>query len=433
MRGAVKSPCKCQKTAITHNKKQVSQKSLQNSTISGTCYDLDRRSNRSPTGQKAGPQVPSAKTPKTQETPCREFQVVRDFGSRFTVMPDEERDIWTVWQMTTWTFSPMCQWPATFPYILLTGPAGSGKTVSGQDVAGVTCRMWRSAAGATGPTLFRMLGREDEETGEIENFAPTLFLDEIDSTYSGSKDEPHRLSLNVGYKRGATIPRSAGKTSIDFPVYGPKILGGIDNGHLPETVSQRCIRIELEKFTQDELDAMGIEPFYTFDVEDERDEIQQMLSDWAKRESMVLRDYRPKAPKGLTARQWEIARTLVQMAHAIGIEQRIVRALVTVFGRKRAQDNAKQRLYMAIKGHFEATGLDRVISRDLQAHLDAHGIAYPGNSGKGLASILGKDGISPQSIWVVDTENPKGKSHRGYFLRQFDRAFVDHLPDEDDD
>lgn len=377
--------------------------------------------------------MPTARKTRKTETPCHEFQVTRDFGSRYTVMTDEERDIWTVWQMGTHCFSPMATWPATWPYMLLTGPAGSGKTVSGQDVAGCTCRMWRSAAGATGPTLFRMLGREDEETGEIENYAPTLFLDEIDATYSGSKDEPHRLSLNVGYKRGATIPRSAGKGSIDFPVYGPKILGGIDNGHLPETVSQRCIRIELERHSQDELTALGIEPFYTFDVEDEREDIQQMLHDWAVTNSIVLREYRPVAPKGLTARQWEISRSLVQLAHAIGIEQRIIKALITVFNRKRGQDNAKQRLYTTIHELFQSTGKNRLTSREIKAALDAKGIGVAGNSLTGLGHLLGRDGIQPKSIWVIDEEHPKGKSHRGYQLYQFDQAFVDYLPEQDDD
>lgn len=372
--------------------------------------------------------------PRTKrETPCKEFQIARDFGSRYTVMGDEERDIWTVWQMGTHCFSPMATWPQTWPYMYLTGPAGSGKTVSGQDVAGVTCRMWRSAAGATGPTLFRMLGREDEETGEIENYAPTLFLDEIDATYSGSKDEPHRLSLNVGYKKGATIPRAAGKGSIDFPVYGPKILGGIDNGHLPETVTQRSIRIELAKHTQDELEAMGVQPFYTFDVEEEREDIQQMLHDWAVDNSLVLREYRPVAPKGLTARQWEIARSLVQLAHAIGIEDRIIRALVTVFNRKRGQEDAKQRLYVAIEELFSATGKLKLTGREIKAQLDAKGIGVPGNSLTGLGHLLGRDGVHPKSIWIVDDENPTGKSHRGYQRYQFDQVFVDHLPNGDDD
>lgn len=377
------------------------------------------------------------RTTRKAEKPCAEFTTARDFIGTYSVLSPEELDIVTTWAMGTWCFSPMCQWPATYPYLYITGPAGSGKTVLGQDSLGAVCRQWAAAAGATGPTLFRMLGREDEETGEIENYAPCLFMDEIDATFNGAKDEPLRLSLNVGYKRGATIPRAAGKTTIAFPVYGPKILGGIDNGHLPETVTQRSIRIELEKHSQDELESLGIQPFYTFDVEDQSAEIQQSLSDWAKRESMVLRDYRPVAPKGLTARQWEISRSLVQLAHAIGIENRIVKALVTVFNRKRGQENAKQRLYMAIAELANETGARKLPSRCILAKLAEKGISVPGNSQKGLSSVLKQDGITPDYLYIDKPDMlgyVEGKpTSRGYHLHKFDQAFVDYLPDEDDE
>ena len=343
----------------------------------------------------------------------------------------------------------MCQWPATFPYLYITGEAGSGKTVLGQDSLGSVTRMWKSATGATGPTLFRMLGSLDEETGEIENYAPTLCMDEIDATFSGSKDEPLRQGLNVGYKRGATIPRAAGKVSIDFPIYGPKIMMGIDNGHLPETVTQRSIRIELTKQTQDQLDAAKVEPFYTFDVEDESIEIQESLAQWAKAHSMVLRDYRPAAPKGLTARQWEISRTLVQLAHEIGIEDRIIKSLAVVFGRHREVSNAKQRLYRSIAALFSTMDTqhpehsDRVTTNQVLAQLNADGVKVPGQSGKGLSAVLSEDGIAPDYIRLKDGhpgivyDEQAGMVaskpvQRGYFRHKFDGAFVRYL-DEDDD
>lgn len=376
----------------------------------------------------------------TKKKVAPEFLRTRDFITRYSVVDDAEADVVTVWAMGTWCFSPMCKWPATFPYLYITGGAGSGKTVLGQDALGSVTRMWKSATGTTGPTLFRMLGRVDDETGVIENYAPTLCLDEIDATFSGSKDEPLRQGLNVGYKTGATIPRSAGKTSIDFPIYGPKIMMGIDNGHLPETVVQRSIRIELEKKTQDELDRLGVEPFYTFDVEEESAEIQQDLSDWAKAHSMVLRDYRPVAPKGLTARQWEIARTLVQLAHEIGIEDRIVKALITVFGRRREKSNAKERLYKSIAAAFnnqESQYSDRMTTAQLLSQLNADGVQVPGNSGKGLRNVLGEDGISPRMLRLPTGHPgiPEGgvDTQRGYFRYLFDEAFDRYLAEGEDD
>lgn len=387
----------------------------------------------------------TSKTSKTSKPygtgskPCEVFARNREIITRYSILENEEADLVAVFGMGSWCFSPMCQWPATMPYLYITGTFGSGKTVLGQDVLGMIGRQWVSATGATGSTLFRMQGREDEETGEIENVAPMLCIDEIDTTFSGAKDEDLRRALNAGYKRGATIPRSQGKSYIDFPVYGPKVMMGMDNGHLPDSVVQRSIRIELEKKTQDEKAASGVQDFFIFDTEDEAADIQQMNSDWAKTHSMVLRDYRPQFPSGLTARQWEIARTFVQLAHEMGpgMEARIVKALVTVFNRKRGQENAKQRLYMAIAELFEKTGEKKITTKAIIAHLAEKSVGIPGGSGKGLASALSSDGISPKSIWIDDPDSPfysgKPQSHRGYQRYQFDQAFVDYLPEADDD
>jgi Protein of unknown function (DUF3631) len=368
--------------------------------------------------------------------PCATFTRNREVITRYLAVDDPQADICAVWGVGSHTFNPAApSQPATWPYLYISGEAGSGKTVLGQDVMGMIGRLWKSATGTTGSTLFRLCGREDEETGEIENYFPLLCIDEIDTTFAGAKDEDLRRALNAGYKRGATIPRSAGKGSIDFPIYGPKLMMGIDNGHLPETVTQRSVRIDLQKISQDEKAARGIEDFFIFDVEIETDEIQQLNRDWAVEHAMVLRDYRPQFPTGLTARQWEISRSLVQLAHEMGpgMEARIVEALRAIFNRKRTQESAKQRLYTAIADLFGETGESKLTSRQMKAQLDSRGIGVPGNSLTGLGHLLGRDGIQPKSIWIVDEEHPKGKSHRGYHRYQFDQAFVDFLTDDDDD
>jgi hypothetical protein len=376
----------------------------------------------------------------TRKTVSPAFTKAREFITRYTHMEPEDADIVAVWTIGTWCFSPACQWPATFPYLYVTGEPGAGKSVLCQDAIGSICRNWKSATGATGPTLFRLLGTYDEETGEIENHAPTLFMDEIDATFSGQKDEPLRLSLNVGYKRGTTIPRSAGKSSIDFPIYGPKMMAGIPNGHLPETVTQRSIRIDLKRLSSDDLEAAGVEEFYVFDVEDEAAELQQQLSDWAKDHSMVLRDYRPKSkPKGLTARQWEIGRTMIQLAHALGNEDQITRSLVTVLGRNPVQ--GKVSLYKSISSlfadmdHETPEHADRVTSRQVLDRLSRDAVHVPGQSLKGLSAVLAEDGIGPEMIRLRDGhpgELENGSpTQRGYYRHNFDDAFLRYVEDED--
>jgi hypothetical protein len=360
------------------------------------------------------------------------FNETRDFIRRYVVLPDNELDIVTVWTMGTWAFSPSCQSPATYPYLYVTGAKGSGKTVLGQDVAGVLCRNHRATVGMTGPGVFRIIGDWVVETNEIVPYFPTLALDEIDATFSGAKDEALRQMLNAGYRRGAFVPRAAGKTTINFPVYCPKLLMGIDNGHLPDTITDRSIRIEMRRATPEEM--LTVQPFYIFDVEDEAAELSQSLSDWAKDHSMVLKDYRPEAIPDLSPRQWEIARTLVQLSREIGNEDRIRDALHAVMTANPQRPDGKVSLYRSILNLFDECDTDRLTSRQILARLAVDGVHVPGDSGKGLSAVLSEDGIGPDYVRLPDGHPgiPDGKPvQRGYYRHKFDGAFMRYLEEEE--
>lgn len=362
-----------------------------------------------------------------------EFDRAQDFIKRYVILPQDELDIVTVWAMGTWAFSPMATQPATYPYLYVAAPKGSGKTVLGQDVLGSICRMPQATVGITGPGVFRIIGEVDDETGNVVNMAPTLMLDEIDATYSGGKDEPLRQMLNAGYKRGASVPRAFGKTTISFPVYCPKVMMGIDNGHLPDTVTDRSIRIDLHRATPEEM--ATIEAFYSFDVEDEAAELSQELSSWAIDHTLVLRDYRPEPIQGFAPRQWEIARSLVQLAAEIGIEDRIRAALQRVMTKNPERPTGKVALYRVIFDLFNLHDTDRLTSNQILTALDKEGIQVPGGSGKGLSSVLSEEGIVPDYIrfradhpGVAELANPV---QRGYFRHKFDGAFIRFIEDDD--
>lgn len=367
------------------------------------------------------------KTPAVSE----EFTKTREYIRRYVVLPDDELDIVTTWMMGTWTFSPSCTNPVVYPYLYITGARGSGKSELGQAIAGDICRNHQSTVGATGASLFRMIGDYDPETGDVIAHHPTLSCDEIDATFSGAKDESLRLILNAGYKRGSTVPRAAGKTTINFPVHCPKLLMGIDNGHLPETIVDRTIRIEMKRANPEQL--ATIEPRFFWDVEDEAAELSESLSQWAKEISLVLREYRPEPIPDLQPRQWEIARALVQLAHSNGNETRIREALHNVMTRNPERPDAKVTLYKSIFGLFSETGLDRVTTNQILERLATDGVSVPGNSGKGLASVLSEDGITPGYIRfpkghpAVNEDTPV---QRGYFRHPFDGAFMRYLDDE---
>lgn len=372
------------------------------------------------------------------------FHRVRKFTRNYVVLSDHALDVVTVWIIGTHTFSPSAPaMPATYPYLYIAGPKGSGKTVLGSDVFGAVCRNHETIAGMTGPTLFRIIGEWDTETGEITCNYPTLSLDEIDATFAGVKDEANRLVANVGYKMGATIPRSHGKLSIRFPVYCPKALMGIDNGHLPETILDRAIRIDMRKATREERST--IEPFYSWDTEEEGQSIREAARAWACEHAMVLRDYRPPEVEGMSPRQWEISRSLVQLASALGCEDRIRQALHKLMVEGEVKPDRKVSLYQSIYDLFSDTGEERVTTRMILDKLDEDGVAVHGHGmkgkGKALKNLLAEDGIDAPGVIrlpeghpgiLIDEETGKPKYvQKGYTLSAFDQAFDRYLTDED--
>lgn len=372
---------------------------------------------------------------KTSTRVAPEFTRTREFIARYMTLPtDDDLDVVTLWAMGTWTFSPAAPaMPVAYPYLYLTGQKGSGKSHLGMEVFKYICRNHKGVAMATGPALFRMIGDYDDETGEVVAHYPTLAIDEIDATFSGSANESLRGVVNFGYNRGGTIPRAAGKVSIQFPVFCPKVIMGIDNGYLPDTITDRSIRIDIRR-------ANPPQELYFWEVEDEAAELCQSLSDWAKREAMVLRDYKPIRPAGLEPRAWEIQRTLVQLAKAAGVETRMIGALERISARK--PTDGKRALYTAILEQFEMMKEDRLTSKQILTHLIASGVNVPGNGMKGLALVIGEDGITPKYIRLREGNERKGiighsgiindqPVQRGYMRYQFDDAFIEYLEEDE--
>jgi len=378
-------------------------------------------------------------TRRNGDKPCPEFLALKAYARKYHGMPQDDPaadDFMAIWTMGTWTFSPACgARPYTYPYPWVTGPYGSGKSAYARNVYGKVCRSAEPITLVTGAALFRLMGDYDAESGSVTNNFPTLLIDEWDATLQA---EGLRGVMNEGYAEGATIPRTMGKTgSIRFPVYGPKVIIGADNGKMAESIETRSIRIDCVKHSQAELEAMGVEPMFRWITDDEQADLADKLAEWAKRNAMVLKDYQPEPVAGLTARQWEMCRSIVQLAKAAGVETRIRKALVDLFNRQPERVDARVELYSAIFEVFEDNDTTKVTTKMLLEKLRESGIGIPGGSGKGLASVLSGDGISPTYIRIDHKDHPayvEGKTtHRGYHRYMFDKAFVEFLPDVDAD
>jgi hypothetical protein len=93
----------------------------------------------------------------------------------------------------------------------------------------------------------------------VEKDQPTLLYDEIDNVFRGNgKDDDTkdlRACLNSGFKRGGTFTRCVGQNANldvkEFATFSPKALTGIGKV-LSDTLSNRCIPIELVRQTREE-------------------------------------------------------------------------------------------------------------------------------------------------------------------------------------
>ena len=137
--------------------------------------------------------------------------------------------------LSLWTLATYL-WPSfdAFPYLVITSATKrSGKTRL-SELLSFAASNARNFAGMTAATLFRSIRDEN----------PTIFIDEAETLSSESADTM-RSVLNVGYRKGQTIPRM-GKAGVEqWPAYCPKVF--ILIGDVFDTLRDRSIVIIMRR------------------------------------------------------------------------------------------------------------------------------------------------------------------------------------------
>lgn len=141
----------------------------------------------------------------------------------------------SLWTMLTYAYPA---W-ASFPYLSLGGPLGSGKSTVCDVIERVAFKPTKSSSMTTS-CLFRII---DTDGG-------TLILDESESLKDKTPEAAEKRSiLNGGYQDTGRVHRSdtSGDTFIPKPyfAYSPKVIAGISS--LPTTIASRSIRIMMFK------------------------------------------------------------------------------------------------------------------------------------------------------------------------------------------
>jgi putative DNA primase/helicase len=332
-----------------------------------------------------------------------DYELIEDLEGtvrKYVYLPsDEHYRILALYIVHTWCFDAAHVTPYLFLY---SSKPGSGKTRLLEVLSGL-CRNAHRAEDMTAPIMFKLIERE----------CPTLLLDEVDTIWSGSRNEEKRRILNTGYKDGGCAWRQVARSLERYSTFSPKVLAGLRNGMLPATIYDRSLpigmdrkpkEVKLERFIESEFSSSG-----------EVDALLERIFQF-KDQHLVTLTYQLPEPLGtLSDRQNEISEPLLQIASVFGIEQETRDALEAIF----ADENGLSSMSP------EATLLMRIrnaFGQSEKAHTDVLLRAMPGFNGRTLALNLEKFGIAPRDVRMG------AKVARGYQLADFAAAFEQYLP-----
>ena len=161
---------------------------------------------------------------------------------------------------------------------------------------------------ASPAAIFRKLAKDDH----------TLLFDEVDAIFTkrGKDDgnEDLRALLNVGYRRGATIPRCVGPQHDvrEFAVFAPTALAGL--GDLPDTIMSRSIIVRMRRRAP----AEQVEQFRLRMHDKQGAALRERLAAWALDVGATVGDDWPALPEGVFDRDAEVWEPLIAVADAAG-------------------------------------------------------------------------------------------------------------------
>jgi putative DNA primase/helicase len=333
---------------------------------------------------------------------------------RHVVMHGREADTAALWVVHSYLLDNF----GISPRLAITSPEKQcGKTTL-LDV--LACLVWRRlpTANVTAAAIFRV----------VDKARPTLLIDEAD-TFLPDNEELRGI-LNAGHRRGGFVTRTVGDDHEprQFSTYSACALALI--GHLPSTLTDRSVSIELRRRRQDE----SVETF-RLEKTGHLDRLARRAARWAADNADRVRGVDPDMPDGLYNRTADNWRPLLAIADTAGGEWpgRARRASDAA----RAGSNersAKVLLLGDIRAIFAEKNTDRLFSEDLiEALKEIEGHPWAEWKGgkpitkNGVARLLGQftslqgHPIIPVQIRIAD------RSLKGYRLADFADVFERYL------
>jgi hypothetical protein len=311
------------------------------------------------------------------------------------------------------------------PYLAITSAEKrSGKTTLLRTIEALVPRPWRVVQPSEA-VLFR----------KIEQDRPTLLLDETDTVFrAGIEKEGLRALLNAGNEIDATVPRCVGKSHelVNFNVFCAKVLAGIGERHLPDTVRDRSISISMKRKRAEE----PVARFRRREVREHAERLREQIVDWALGALDELGERVPNLPEELDDRAadiWEPLLAIADLASGdwprrgrqaalqlsnprqredLSLGTELLTAIKLVFDNAQAQSLSTTELLHAISSK-EESAFEHVW--DTREQAPARGAANR------LASMLREYGIRSHDL------RTRAGVRKGYHRRDFADAWERHL------
>lgn len=321
-----------------------------------------------------------------------------------------------------------------YPYLVISARVKRAGKTRLMELISFTCNMPAVVSGATAAALYRM----------VESDKPTILWDEAEALNSESATLL-RSFLNVGYRKGQTIPRATEDGVKQWPTFCPKVFVLIGDPY--DTLRDRSVIIEMERLgPNDKLERFSFEKAKTEGME-LHDEIREELE---KRREEIQKHYLEMDLSFLNDRDEELFRPMFAIARALKIDiTNLTRIAADIAAEKTAparshsmlhesEEETRDREYAAIllRDLISLCGKNRSIwTKDALPKLYAIPTApWRKFMGTGLTpdhmgALLARYRISPKAVRVTTgktnhagTEN--SKVLKGYIREEMEKALA---------
>jgi hypothetical protein len=365
--------------------------------------------------------VPMTNAPSP--APVCPLDAIEAFMRRFIAFPETAHAaVLAPWVLHTYAIDAAY---AT-PYIYITSAEKQSGKTRVIDVLDTLCRNPVKSGSISASSLYRLIDKgvpgrpgSDDDTSEdadlIVRQRPTLFIDEVDAIFTGAANEALREVLNMGYKSSGFAIRTIEGEVRQMSTFAPKLLAGIDNGHMPDTIADRCIRIVLKRKKA----GQEVERFMARRVEAEAQALRDQITEWVAFHMDTIMAIEPDVLDELSDRAFEISEPLLQIATVAGSEwlARVQTALRTLLVQEDTALSLGGQVLQSAKTLLDETGSDRLSSAALCEYVNVHP--------KRLGNLLAPYGIKPTTIRFGKGANVT--IAKGYYKRDFEDAWERYL------